>query len=140
MLNQEDFIKRLHKIFEHYSLTAAIFANEIKVQRSSISHLLSGRNKPSLEFVLKIVDRYKDVTLDWLLYGNGSFPEKSTSPLAHNTKSNNDLFSNPEPKLSSNNTKILEQNNLDIKKTTPSQIERIVVFYKDGTFKEYLEK
>lgn len=136
MLNQEEFVNRLHKVFNHYGLSASVFADEIKVQRSSISHLLSGRNKPSLEFVLKIVDTYKEVDMDWLLYGKNNFPKKvvlnkvdineSPTPYSFNKKK---VESGIDPVISS------EQ-----KKTTPSEIERIVVFYKDGTFKEYSEK
>ena len=59
MVNIEDFIKRLEKILDYYSLTASSFADKIGVQRSSMSHLLSGRNKPSLDFILKIL-AYRD--------------------------------------------------------------------------------
>lgn len=143
MLNQEDFINRLHKIFNHYGLTAATFSDEIKVPRSSISHLLSGRNKPSLEFVLKIVDTYKEVALEWLLYGKESFPKikEVTKPPA--IKPKGDLFSNIDD---SNDTLSKEamKNESELetvkKKTTPSEIERIVIFYKNGSFKEYLDK
>ncbi len=140
MLNQDDFIKRLYQIFEHYSLTAALFADEIKAQRSSISHLLSGRNKPSLEFVLKIVAHYKEVTLDWLVYGKGVFPK------TYKLETTNDLFSEVietskslPPKSLEKENSITDHNINDIKKTTPSEIERIVVFYKNGIFKEYTQ-
>ena len=55
MVNTEDFIKRLEFLLEYYSMNAASFADKIGVQRSSLSHLLSGRNKPSLDFILKII-------------------------------------------------------------------------------------
>ncbi|MDO3695687.1 helix-turn-helix transcriptional regulator [Wenyingzhuangia sp. chi5] len=131
MLNQEDFINRLHKLLEHYHLSAATFADEINVQRSSISHLLSGRNKPSLEFILKIVDTYKEVSLDWLLYGKEQFPGKESK----STKVEEGLFAIPEE----NTTPKPAVNSEQKKTTTPSDIERIVVFYKNGTFKEYSE-
>ena len=54
MINTEEFTKRLQKVIDYYGETTSSFAEEIGVQRSSISHILSGRNKPSLEFVLKI--------------------------------------------------------------------------------------
>ncbi len=150
MLNQDDFINRLHKVFEYYNLTAATFADEIKVQRSSISHLLSGRNKPSLEFVLKMINAYEELTLDWLLYGKGSFPKEETpkpTPVvakeANGTsKAQGNLFSTTpiDPKPEENpQVQALEEVSNDPKKiTTPSGIERIVIFYKDGTFKEYI--
>ncbi|MGY5350990.1 helix-turn-helix transcriptional regulator [Wenyingzhuangia sp. IMCC45533] len=136
MLNQEKFINRLHKLFDHYNLTAAVFADEIKVQRSSISHLLSGRNKPSLEFVLKITAQYKEVTLDWLLYGKGSFP-KATDNNETNDLHNSSPPTSDDPKFIDSNT--IQGDTLAQKKTTLSNdIERIVIFYSNGTFKEYL--
>jgi len=50
MVNTDDFIKRLEKILDYYSLSASTFADQIGVQRSSLSHLLSGRNKPQFRF------------------------------------------------------------------------------------------
>ena len=79
MVNTDEFVRRLERILKYYSLSAAAFADKIQVQRSSISHLLTGRNKPSLEFVLKVVKTFPEVNLYWLLNGKGSFPHKSTS-------------------------------------------------------------
>lgn len=142
MLNQEEFINRLHKIFNHYGLTAATFSDEIKVQRSSISHLLSGRNKPSLEFVLKIVDTYKEVAMEWLLYGRGSFPKIKEVTKTPTPKPKGDLFSNVDNNNALSKEMNKEESELETvqKKTTPSEIERIVIFYKDGSFKEYSER
>ena len=66
----------------YYDLNASALADSLGVLRSSISHLLSERNKPSLDFVLKIVDKYPEVDLYWLLYGKGTFPkeEKKAAP------------------------------------------------------------
>ncbi|MGY6647665.1 helix-turn-helix domain-containing protein [Wenyingzhuangia sp. IMCC45574] len=150
MLNQNEFIDRLHKVFEYYNLSAATFAEEIKVQRSSISHILSGRNKPSLEFILKMVNTYDAITLDWLVNGEGSFPkelnnkEETTSPLPKETIDQPNLFSdNLKETVKENDkteefTKIVSEVALQ-KKTTPSAIERIVIFYENGTFKEYIK-
>ena len=77
MVNTDDLIKRLEIILEYYSLNASSFADKIGVQRSSMSHLLSGRNKPSLDFILKIIDIFPDVDLYWILNGTGSFPKNS---------------------------------------------------------------
>ena len=45
------------------------------MQRSSLSHLLSGRNKPSLDFILKIIEEFPEVDLYWILNGKGTFPK-----------------------------------------------------------------
>ncbi|MEX0315699.1 MAG: helix-turn-helix domain-containing protein, partial [Allomuricauda sp.] len=49
---------RIKSVIDHFGLTVSSFADSIGVQRSSISHILSGRNKPSLDFVLKVVKTY----------------------------------------------------------------------------------
>ena len=78
MVNSEDFGKRLQKIMDEYELNATNFADEIDVGRSSISHILSGRNKPSLEFVMKVIEAFPEVELYWLLNGKGTFPKKKS--------------------------------------------------------------
>lgn len=132
MVNKDDFIKRLENVLEYYGLSASAFADSIGVQRSSISHLLSGRNNPSLDFILKILHEYPDVELYWLLNGKGSFPASTTE----NTPSQTALEINEE-----NQSVIPEHStSTEINAMVSSQkkpISRIVIFYKDGTFEEY---
>jgi predicted transcriptional regulator len=80
MVNTLDFSKRLQRILDYYSVTATAFSEEINFNRSTISHLLSGRNKPSLEFVMKVLQKYPEVELYWLLNGKGDFPKKTKYP------------------------------------------------------------
>ena len=80
MINSSEFTVRLQKVIDFYDETASSFAEKIGVQRSSISHILSGRNKPSLDFVMKILQAYPEVELYWLLNGKGSFPKTVNSP------------------------------------------------------------
>lgn len=63
---------RILLILKTQNLTSSQFADEIGVQRSNISHILSGRNNPSLEFVTKIIKRFPDLSLEWLIFGKGS--------------------------------------------------------------------
>ena len=63
--------ERISKIIEYSHLTPSEFADEIDVQRSSISHITSGRNKPSLEFIIKIKSRFPELQWDWLVTGDG---------------------------------------------------------------------
>ncbi|MCK5816064.1 MAG: helix-turn-helix transcriptional regulator [Flavobacteriaceae bacterium] len=120
------FTERLKTVMEFHNLTATALADSIGIQRSSISHLLSGRNKPSLDFVLKILQKYPEVELYWLMNGKGVFPKKET------------INQIPPPPISHN--KSIENNIPDeiYKMGKLSDIEKIVVFYKNGTFKSYL--
>jgi len=68
-------VERIKTLIEKQNLTATQFAEEIGVQRSAVSHLLSGRNKPSLDFMLKIKNRFPEISLDWLLIGRGKMKE-----------------------------------------------------------------
>ncbi|MDO9512353.1 MAG: helix-turn-helix transcriptional regulator [Bacteroidales bacterium] len=63
---------RILRLIQELGLSPAQFADEIGVQRSSISHILSGRNKPSLDFVMKIMTAYPEISRDWILFGKGN--------------------------------------------------------------------
>lgn len=71
---------RILLILKTQNMTSSQFADEIGVQRSNISHILSGRNNPSLEFVMKIIKRFPDLSLEWLIFGKGSmYKERNTT-------------------------------------------------------------
>ena len=120
MINSVKFTVRLQKVIDYYGETASGFAEKIGVQRSSISHILSGRNKPSLDFVMKVLHSYPEVELYWLMNGKGEFPNQSKISESPNS---NLLATNTESKSSA--------------PISNSEIEKIIIFYKDGTFKSY---
>ena len=143
MVNTEKFIKRLEQILDFYSLTASTFADKIGVQRSSLSHLLSGRNKPSLDFVMKVVEVFDEVDLYWLLNGSGNFPKlyqfSTPIPSIPKEESKNmsevvDLFSS-EKTIENTSEKTVDL--LTNKLLVENEIEQIVLFYKNGSFKVY---
>ncbi len=131
MINMSDFISRLQTVMEYYGESASSFAENIGVQRSSISHILSGRNKPSLDFILKILSSYPEVDLYWLFNGKGEFPSKTKT---ETPQAEADLFSVNEKNLKETIEKLPK-----IEKQNPGdkEIERIVIFYSDGTFKNF---
>ena len=179
MVNSTDFIERLEYLLDHYQISASHFADKIGVQRSSISHLLSARNKPSLEFVLKVVKKFPEVNLYWLLNGKGTFPSEDsngTIPTSesvednagssagdieriHDTPTPSDTSSAPVQKNSApikDDGSTAPQNRADVNpqnensqianpqnahpSSTKKDIDSIVIFYKDGSFKTYSEK
>ena len=79
MINIEGFTKRLQKVIDFYGESASSFAEKVGVQRSTISHILSGRNKPSLDFVMKVLSHFPEVELYWLMNGKGVFPKDNKS-------------------------------------------------------------
>lgn len=145
MVNIDEFIKRLEIILDYYNLSASAFADKINVQRSSLSHLLSGRNKPSLDFIIKVIEVFPEVDLYWILNGKGSFPKTDKQMAVELT--------NPVKEIRNKNSSTTIEHELDLFSTSPlhtkkataslngntttQQIERIVIFYTDGTFKNY---
>lgn len=63
--------ERVQLILKTKNISASKFADEIGVQRSSISHIISGRNNPSLDFIQKILTRFPDINSNWLIFGKG---------------------------------------------------------------------
>ena len=103
---------RIQNIIENYELSSNAFAKEIDVNRSTVSHILSGRNKPSIEVLQKILKRFTDVSANWLLLGQGGMFELQT--------------------------KTSEQGNESKSPESDSKtIDKIVVFYNDNSFEEY---
>ncbi|HLV14781.1 MAG TPA: helix-turn-helix transcriptional regulator [Xanthomarina sp.] len=131
MINNEEFALRLQKVIDFYNENASSFAEKIGVQRSSISHILSGRNKPSLDFILKVLSTFPEVELYWLLNGKGQFPVKDNSQgkldFEENSKNNNPITVPSEIKQTEKIS------------STGKSIERIVIFYTDGSFKNFEE-
>src|SRR5208283_3071756 len=109
---------RILSIIKYLHLTPSDFAEEIGVQRSSISHLISGRNKPSLEFIQKILAKFPEINPEWILTGNGEMVNSRISPVNGEIpfteplgKENKDL---PEPEKT-----VLPRTNLKKKNTDP---------------------
>lgn len=145
MVNSEDFIKRLEFILDYYSLTASGFADKIGVQRSSLSHLLSGRNKPSLDFILKILEFFPEIDLYWILNGQGNFLKMKNENNALSPTPNFEekilektfsTITSFEKNTSQEVEKIISQEKKMLE-TNPNSIEKIVILYANGKFKEY---
>lgn len=142
-------IDRIQKIMQEKNLTASQFAEALGIQRSGLSHILSGRNQPSLEFVKKLIQRFPDVDLYWLLTG-----EKSRHEVKPVIKREPDLFSQVEqaPTEVSMGT-----SNAGTQKTVPEgsevqahkneealvsapralakvKVQKIILLYEDGTY------
>lgn len=124
MLIQE----RLLLVLKMHNLTPSAFADKIGVQRSNVSHVLSGRNKPSLDFLEKILIHFPRVNAHWLI--TGTIVEGKQDLATIRQIDNHDEMNQNELKK--------EKEKVEIDQT--KEIERIVVFYTDATFKEYSPK
>ncbi len=155
MVNNKDFGKRIQIIMDYYAVSASSFADYMGVGRSSISHILSGRNKPSLDFVMKITEAYTDVDLQWLLYEKGTFPKSENNVSTEKkveaylnlqqsptsvSETENDLFSQPAIENSINKQESTPLEKVSKSLSTNEVIDRIVIFYTDGSFDSYQMK
>jgi transcriptional regulator with XRE-family HTH domain len=135
MVNKEAFAKRLQNLMEFYDVSSAGLADKIGVQRSSISHLLSGRNNPSLDFILKILDNFPEISFDWLVKGVGNL---ETAPL-HNSDTNHapTLFEQATADENQKKSYTEVQNPPTSLKSKNKSIEKILLLYTDGSFEIY---
>ncbi len=122
---------RIAKIIREEGMTAAKFAEEIGVQASGISHIISGRNNPSTDFLIKILDRFRGINAEWLLLGKGNmyksaaseYPEKPAKPVM------NDLFTtalnNPVTNYAKENEVLREEkNDIPADSVKPEQLKQ----------------
>ena len=118
---------------ENHKLNAAAFAEKIGVQRSSVSNILSRRNKPSLDFILKIQAQFEEADFDWLLLGARQKASPSLDLFGSDTDSMSDPIIQPE-KEDSTKSNVLES------QTDHYDIIKIIQTYKDGSFRVFLPK
>lgn len=129
---------KIEKLILGLGLTSTRFADYIGVNRPIISHILSGRNKPSLEIIQKIVNKFPELGYNWI-----SDEEQLDMEIVSQIVKNqdfNDLFTNIYSSRESS-----EKNNLELGKEifnskdigNNKRIEKIVVFYSDNTFKQF---
>jgi len=126
MLNYNDILSRIQEVMKNNELTSSLFAERLGVQRSGISHILSGRNKPSLEFLSKIHFSFESVSIQWLLFG-----EKKTVI----SKNKLNTFTETPGLKKTSVDKISQNENNQL--LTPN---KIIIFYNDKSFIEYNPK
>ncbi len=150
--------KRVIEIIERKKLTPSRFADKIGVPRSTISHIISGRNKPSLELVTKIADAFPDISLDWLIKGKSApqqsqatlfddslefEPQKNLTENAAKSRSTEDnlhmetgksrISESTTNKKSSKDENYNEQIETEVQKK-PGNVSSIIITYDDNTF------
>lgn len=138
---------RIEAIMKREHMTPSSFAESIEIQRSTLTHILRGRNNPSLDVVMKIHQRFKYVNLDWLLYGNGNMinQEKTSYDLQLSLFDENEEIK-PIPqvdleyrkemplKTSENTYKEPVKEEIRYIERPPRKITEIRIFFDDNTF------
>ena len=140
---------RISHIIRAKNLTAAEFAIQLGIQPSNVSHLLSGRNNPSLDFVKKLKETFPEYSLDWIVFGEGpmTVSDSFKKPAA-------DLMPVDQPETRSDQFEIVEDfqgtlfdvpNIVAQKEEQPivpskAKLEKIILVYSDHTFEEMLPR
>jgi transcriptional regulator with XRE-family HTH domain len=151
--------ERIRKFMEFKGITAAELADTIGVQRSNVTHVLKARNKPSFQFIEKLLQVYPELNAKWLLLGTGKMvdgPSKERTlfdqvietpaqTVKENEKVVEKVIISEEPTPESNQSLITPETEKKIPSeevqdqffSSEKPIERLIVFYKDQTFKVY---
>jgi len=139
-------VDRIKKLMELKKMSPTQFADEIEVQRSSLSHVLSERNKPSLDFMLKIKNAFPDINLDWLLLDEGTIfikkeEEKEMEQFSPEKQQQAELkFSADidQEEKSGNEKETVAKSEKETHLTGKIQIDkqpvRVIMFYSDNSF------
>ena len=145
---------RIEKVMESEGLNATQFASEIGIKSPTLSHILNGRNNPSLDVLKRILDRYRTISSDWLILGVGPMYRgiKQSQTLSlfdvneeNISKSTSYVDNNAQNSGSEKNTKEEKADKISdevINPTINSQIysklvKKIIVYYDDNTFHEF---
>jgi transcriptional regulator with XRE-family HTH domain len=146
-------IDRIKKLLETEQLSPSQFADEIKLQRSSLSHVLSGRNKPSLDFVMKIKQRFANVSLDWLIFGAGNMfsgKDNIVSRVVESSSGKDNSDSQPMFNFDSQRKpepgNLIKDEDAEVYNVSSTKVvsgsgsaSKVIIFYNNGTFEEFIK-
>ena len=121
-----EILDRIKMVMKANQLNAATFADRIGVQRSNLSHILTGRNKPSLDFIEKMLIQFPKVNASWLISG-----QIQQTDVINPLKEKDILVTNVNSKI---NTSV---NKEFTSKISNKRIVKMITFYEDFTFDEF---
>ena len=143
--------ERIEKIMEKEGMTPAKFAEEIGIQRSGLSHILTGRNNASLDVVNKILDRFNYVNSDWLLAGKGVMNRQDrtsavqpslfvdeSDDFAPEDTAREEYAKESELKTPAPIPKQPEKEQIIIRNLPNRKVTKILLFYSDSTFDTFI--
>ena len=140
MLNITAIVERIEEIRSNHQLSAAAFASKIGVQRSAMSHILSGRNKPSLEFLMKVYEAFDEIALEWLILGTPSPTDtKNKSNLFNSIKVEKE-YQQTQPIEYPKSEKMKSQKQSLISSEESAPPREIIYLYGDGSFERFTPK
>ena len=140
---------RIQEYMDHNNINAGELAIRLEVQRSNISHILNGRNKPSAAFIEKMLIVFPDLNARWLLTGEGTMIDAAEKDQEHNNQNTISSAANT-PETSSeqkvvqadqaNATNLSAKSQLPLPDISDDSIDKIILLYRDGTFSSFGRK
>ena len=121
-----EILDRIKMVMKANQLNAASFADRIGVQRSNLSHILTGRNKPSLDFIEKMLIQFPKVNASWLISG-----QIQQTDVINPLEKKETVVTNVNSKISTNVNKEFTS------KVSNKRIVKMITFYEDFTFDEF---
>ena len=117
-MNKKNILFRIKKIIADNNLTNSEFAEKIGIPKSSVTHLLSERNNPSLDIIVKISEAFENISLDYLIFGQENLRKSTSGPP-------NTLFND------------LKEDTLeDSVKNSNNNIKSIILIYENNKFEQ----
>jgi transcriptional regulator with XRE-family HTH domain len=137
-------VERIRQLIEYTGLSSSQFADRIEVPRAILSHILSGRNKPSLDVILKVISNYRTINPDWLLIGEGEMLNNVAATVAPELPVTivEPIHESPDQAAEAMHDKVQNSNapeTIAMADSTPEKtVKQIVFFYTDNTFSVYV--
>lgn len=124
-------ISRLLQVLQAENISRSQFAEMLEISPATVTHLLNGRNKPSYEIIQAICKNFPNLNADWLITGNGKM-YKNGQNSAENPQERGIFDTDTE----SNSLNIPTQSTETKIVYKSKKIEKILIFYDDGTFQD----
>ena len=140
MLNTMAIVERIEEIRSNHQLSAAAFASKIGVQRSAMSHILSGRNKPSLEFLIKVYEAFDDVALEWLILGASTPTDPKNKGYLFDSINVENEHQQTRPIAYPKSERMKPQKQSLISAEESASPKEIIYLYGDGSFERFIPK
>lgn len=129
----EDFKDRLDHILRSKNLTAKKFAELMEIQPSNVSHLQSGRNKPSVDFLIKLKEVFPEYSFDWIIMGRKPITINDPTPMVSESQDVK-IEEKSEEKIIEFDDFVEEKYENQPVKTENKEVEKILMIYTDKTF------
>lgn len=137
--------EKLQMILSEYGLTSSALADKMGIQRSGISHIMAGRNKPSYDFLVTLLEKFPDINANWLLADDENMYNDQVVNNSENNQNQapGDLFPNPSTDITDNKGISREEDpavykSKQLNEFSTSEIESVIILKTNGSFKKYI--